>query len=48
VSGLRLLVALSALAVRVMLLIRWQSIHPVPREDAVDRGAGNLDLMEPM
>src|SRR5687768_7548922 len=44
---LRLLIALPALAVRLMLLVGRQSIHPVPREDAVHRGPGDLEPMEP-
>jgi hypothetical protein len=30
-----------------MLLIRGQSIHPMAREDAMHRGPGDLDVMEP-
>ena len=48
VAGLRLLVALPALAVRLMLLIRRQPIHPVPLQDAMHRGARDLDAMEPV
>jgi hypothetical protein len=46
VTGLRLLIALSALAVRLMLLIRRQSIHPMSLEDAMHGRASNLDAME--
>jgi len=47
VTGLGLLIPLPAFAVRLMLLICGQSIHPMPREDAMHRGPGDLDVMEP-
>ena len=31
-----------------MLLIRWQSIHALPLQDAVHRGARDLEAMKPV
>jgi hypothetical protein len=45
-TGLGLLIPLPALPVRLMLLIRRRSIHPLPREDPVHREARDLDAME--
>ena len=46
VAGLRLLVALPALPVRSVLLIRREPRHAVPRQDAVHRGYRDRDLVE--
>ena len=43
-----LLVALPASAIRAMLLIGRQTIHPVSRQNAMDRGSCDQDLMKPM
>jgi hypothetical protein len=43
-----LLVSLPAFAIRPMLLICWQTIHPVSLQDAMDRGACDQDLMKAM
>jgi hypothetical protein len=48
VAGLRLLTPLPALAVRLVLLIRRQPSHAVPRQDAMHRGDRDGDLVEPM
>jgi hypothetical protein len=48
VTGLRLLVALPALAVRLVLLIRREPTHAVPRQDAVHRGSRDGDPVEAM
>jgi hypothetical protein len=45
-TGLRLLIPLPAFPVRLVLLIRWQPRHPVPRQDAMPRRDGDLDLMK--
>jgi hypothetical protein len=47
-AGLRLFVALPALAVRLVLLIRRQPRHAVPRQDAMHRRDRDGDLVEPM
>ena len=44
--GLRLLVALPALAVRLVLLIRREPRHAMPRQDAMHRGHRDRDLVE--
>jgi hypothetical protein len=42
---LRFLVPLPSFAVRLMLLIRWQPVYSMPLQDAMHRGAGDLDEM---
>jgi hypothetical protein len=44
--GLRLLIALPAFTVRLVLLIRGQPRHPMPRQDAMHRRDGDRDLMK--
>jgi hypothetical protein len=46
--GLRLLVALPALAIRPVLLIRRKPRHAVPRQDAMHRRHRDSDLVEPL
>src|SRR5262249_32455983 len=48
VTGLGLLVALPALAARLVLLIRRETRHAMPRQDAVHRGGRDSDLVEAM
>jgi hypothetical protein len=48
VTGLRLLIALPPLAVRLVLLICGEARHAVPRQDAMHRRHRDLDAMEPM
>ena len=45
-ARLGLLIALPPFAVRLMFLIRRQAIHPMPLENAMDRGARDLDAMK--
>src|SRR5690606_20143836 len=45
-TGLRLLVALPALLMGLVLLVVWQPAHTVLDEDPVHRGAGDLHLVE--
>ncbi len=48
VPWLGLLVSLPSLAVRLMLLVRRQPVHPMTLQDAVHGGARNRYLMEPL
>jgi hypothetical protein len=45
-TGLRLLIPLPPFTVRLALLIRRQPRHPVPRQDAMHRRDGDLDLVK--
>jgi hypothetical protein len=46
VTGLRFLIALPALAVWLVLLIRRQPVHSMPTQDAVHRRTSHCDLVE--
>src|SRR5262245_20339713 len=47
-TGLWLLVALPAFAMRLVPLIRWEPRHAVPRQDPMHRGDCNGDAVEPV